>query len=125
MPALRQAYFALAAITLALVVLQFFLAGLGLFGATSGFDAHRTVGFIASVPPLLMLVAALAGGLGRPAVIFGGGIFALMMVQAGLPQASDGAPVIAALHPVLALVVFMGSLQAVQHSAGGRRVQTR
>src|SRR4051812_15551977 len=105
MPALRQVYFGLAVLTLALVALQFLLAGLGIFGATS-FDAHRPVGFIfLHATTLLMLIVALVGRMGRPAAMFGAGLLVLIVVQSSLPSLEDDAPGIAAFHPLLALVI--------------------
>jgi Family of unknown function (DUF6220) len=122
MSAFRVTYLVFAAITLLLVTLQFFLAGLGIFGATS-FSAHETVGGILHVTALLMLVTAAVGQLGRSPIIFGAGLLVLIVIQSALPGARDDAPGIAALHPLLALVIAGGSLQAVQHALAWRRAR--
>ena len=54
----------LAWVVLAGLFLQFYLAGMGLFGAAS-FEFHRTWGYLLAIPILLLLVLALAGRLGR------------------------------------------------------------
>jgi hypothetical protein len=121
MHALRSAYFGLAALTLALVVLQFFLAGLGIFGATDNFDAHEFVGFaLLHLTTILMLIVALVGRLGRSAILFGGGLLVLVVIQSFLPSARDDAPVIAALHPLVALVILGGAAQATQYARAWR-----
>lgn len=119
MTAFRVTYLAFAVLTLALVILQFFLAGLGIFGATS-FNAHETVGGVLHVTTLLMLVTAGVAQLGRSPIIFSVGLLVLIIIQSALPGARNDAPGIAALHPVLALVIFGGSLQAVQHALAWR-----
>jgi hypothetical protein len=104
----RKLFLVFAAITFLGVTLQFLLAGLALFNG-SGFDAHRGLGHGLAVPALIMLAVAWFGRLGRTPLIFGGGLFALLLVQNGLPNAPD---VIASLHPLVAIAVWMGSFQA-------------
>jgi hypothetical protein len=116
----RVTYLGFAGLTFVLVTLQFFLAGLGVFGAT-GFGAHETVGGILYVTTLLMLVTAAVGGLGRDPIVFGGVLLVLVIVQSLLPGTRDDAPGIAALHPLLAVVIWMGSYQAVMHALAWRR----
>jgi hypothetical protein len=54
---------ALAWVVLVSLLLQFYWAGMALFGATS-FEFHRTWGYLLVIPILLLLVLALAGRLG-------------------------------------------------------------
>ena len=118
---MRQAYLISALATLVLVTLQFFLAGLGMFGATS-FEAHEFTGFaLVHGATLLMLIFALAGRMGRPHWIYGLGLFLLVFVQVGLPGAAEDAPGIAAIHPLLALVIWVGAAQAVQAARAATR----
>ena len=118
---MRQAYLYVTALTLLLVTLQFLLAGIGIFGAGS-FDAHEFVGFVLlHATTFLMLVIALAGKLGRPFVLFGLGLFVLVAIQSGLPGAREDAPGVAALHPLLALVIWVGAAQAVQRARAATR----
>lgn len=81
---------------------QFFLAGLGLFGAAS-LDPHRILGNLLILVALILLLLALASGRAR-------GVTAILLlftfIQMVLVWFSDGAPVVAALHPLNSLVLL-------------------
>ena len=102
---LTTGYSALAWLALALGVLQFFLAGLGVFGASS-YSAHATVGFIFHTVAVVVFLLALAGPrTGRD--IGMGLLFAVLAtVQIYLPELRDDAPEVAAVHPLLALILL-------------------
>jgi Family of unknown function (DUF6220) len=105
-----QLYRGLTWLFLAGAVLQFFLAGLGVFGAAS-FGPHMTVGKLLWLASLILLVLAailvLSGGLSRGRVGLAALLFVLMVVQWSLVEAfSKGAPALAALHPVNGLLVL-------------------
>jgi hypothetical protein len=58
---IRVAYLVVLWLSLLAVVIQFFLAGLGIFEETS-FDAHETLGFILHIPVAgILLILALIG----------------------------------------------------------------
>jgi hypothetical protein len=82
---LTIAYHALALLIAVGVVVQVFLAGLGIFGAES-FDAHKTFGGILHIISILVFLLAIAGPRTRRTIGMGFGL--------------------AALHPVLALAVL-------------------
>ena len=91
-------------------VIQFFLAGLGVFGAAS-FGPHMTVGKLLALASLILLVLAailaLSGGLSRGRVGLAALLLVLMVVQWSLVEAfSKGAPALAALHPVNGLLIL-------------------
>lgn len=46
-------------------VVQVFLAGLGVFDDPSAFITHRDFGFMLELLPIVMLVAAIVGRMGR------------------------------------------------------------
>jgi hypothetical protein len=102
---LSIAYSGLAWLALALGVLQFFLAGLGIFGASS-FSAHEGVGYLFHTIAVVVFLLALAGPrTGRD--IGMGALFAVLAtVQIYLPELRGDAPALAALHPLLALVLL-------------------
>jgi Family of unknown function (DUF6220) len=105
-----QLYRGLTLLFVAGAVLQFFLAGLGVFGAAS-FGPHMTVGKLLALTSLILLVLAailvLSGGLSRRRVGLAALLFVLMVVQWSLVEAfSKGAPALAALHPVNGLLVL-------------------
>ena len=103
--ALSKAYSGLAWLALALGVLQFFLAGLGIFGASS-FSAHEGVGYAFHTIAVIVFLLALAGPrTGRDigmSALFG----VLATVQVYLPELRGDAPELAAVHPLLALFLL-------------------
>jgi hypothetical protein len=109
----RVILFGLAAIYLAGVVVQFFLAGLGTFGATT-FDPHRAVGLGLGLVSLIMLVLAFVGKLPRSLkaltfTLVGLNVIQLVLVQVDVEE-------IAALHVVNALAVVYVAHELVQRS---------
>ena len=84
------------------VVVQVFLAGLGIFGAES-FEAHKTFGFILHLLTILVFLLAIAGPRTKRTIGLGFGLALLVTIQISLVDARDSAPGLAALHPVLAL----------------------
>jgi hypothetical protein len=105
----------LAWVVLVGLLLQFYLVGLALFGVTS-FEFHRTLGYSLAVPIFLLLVLALAGGLGRRLVGLSALLVVLTIVQATLPSLRSSVPLVAALHPVNALALMGLSAAIVRQS---------
>jgi hypothetical protein len=102
---LSKAYSGLAWLVLALGVLQFFLAGLGIFGASS-FDAHETVGGILHLVTVLIFLLAIAGPRTGRDIGMGFALAAIATIQILLPGLRDDAPGLAALHPLVALLIL-------------------
>ena len=86
-------------------VVQFFLAGVGVFGADS-FDAHEGLGWSLHTASIVVFLLALLGPRTGRAIGLGFALPALMTIQIALVGARDDAPGLAALHPVLALFVL-------------------
>jgi hypothetical protein len=105
----------LAWVVLVGLLLQFYLVGLALFGVIS-FEFHRTLGYLLAVPIFLLLVLALAGGLGRRLVGLSALLVVLTIVQATLPSLRFSVPLVAALHPVNALALMGLSAAIVRQS---------
>ena len=103
--ALSTAYSGLGWLIVALGVLQFFLAGLGIFGAES-FDAHKSVGFAIHGITIVVFLLAIAGPRTGQDIGMGFVLAALTTLQISLPGLRDDAPWLAAFHPVLALLVL-------------------
>jgi heme A synthase len=84
-------------------VLEFFLAGVGVFGADS-YDAHRAAGSVLLVLSLVLLgLALLSRKFMLPAAVLSG----LMVLQVLLIEVGeDASPWIAALHPLNGLAIF-------------------
>ena len=87
------------------VVVQVFLAGLGIFGAES-FDAHENFGWMLHTAAIVVFLLALLGPRTGRTIGLGFGLLALMTIQIFFVGARDDTPYLAALHPVLALFVL-------------------
>jgi hypothetical protein len=109
----RVLFFGLAVIYLAGVVVQFFLAGLGTFGA-SDFDAHRVFGLILALLTLVLLVLAVVGKVPRPLIGLAVLLLGLNVLQMFLAQID--VEEIAALHVVNALAVIFVAYEIMQRS---------
>ncbi len=112
------------------VIVQFFLAGLGVFrvqdgGSSSHFDhvwgPHRTLGNVLFIVGLLVLVAAIVARLGRTRVLLSLVLPLLVFVQSIL--ANNGPSWVRAFHPVVAVIIlalagqFTGRLWREQRAA--------
>jgi hypothetical protein len=77
----RKVFVVLAWLFVLAVAIQFLLAGLGLLGGES-LEPHRQWGFVAlHLIPVLMLVAAIAGRMGRAIIGMTIGVFVLVFLQ--------------------------------------------
>jgi uncharacterized protein DUF6220 len=91
------------------VLLQAFLAGAALpqLGGNGDFETHSSVGYTAM--GILALIVLIAGGISRASRLqtWGSlGLFVLYVVQTLLPTMAGSQPMLAALHPVNAVLLF-------------------
>ena len=86
------------------LVIEFYLAGAALFGATT-FQPHRALGVGLAAAILLLLVVALIARPGRRVVGLAAALTALTIVQMLLPSLRAGLPWVAALHVVNAVAL--------------------
>ena len=116
----RTLYLYVAGLFLVGVVVEFFLAGLAVFGLQSDatdagttltdasfvsrFDPHLILGDIMFGVSLVLILVALAARLDRRAILTTVGLFALMSIQATFAFA--GAPAVRALHAALGVAIF-------------------
>jgi len=116
MSSVARAHQGLGFLFLALAVLQFFLAGIGVFGDGLGSDdytAHEVSGSLLTVIALVLVVLAAVGR--RPALPASAALLVLMILQTLLAQAIGGdAKVIAALHPLVGLLILFVAHQAAR-----------
>jgi Family of unknown function (DUF6220) len=117
MSAARIVYRYLVAVLVVDIILQFFLAGAGVFRADSGvaressaFDPHRANGTLIQVIALLVLISALAARNGRWRVALA--VFVLSIVQSFL--ATGGW--VGGLHPLGGLAI-LGLVGWMAHDA--------
>ena len=109
----RVLFFGLAVIYLAGVVVQFFLAGLGTFGATS-FDAHQAFGLVLALLTLILLVLAVVGKVPRLLILLSVALLGLNVLQMFLAQVD--VEEVAALHVVNALAIVFVAYEIAQRS---------
>jgi hypothetical protein len=98
----RVVFYGFAVVYLVGVVVQFFLAGLGVFGTTS-YDAHRALGFILGLVAVVLLVLAIGAKLPRPLSGLALLLVLLSIAQIVLIQIDIGE--VKALHIVNALAI--------------------
>ncbi len=101
----RVGYAGLATVFLACVVGQVFLAGLAIFAAAADWRAHTLFVHVFELVPLIMLILAFVGRLPASLRWQAFGLFALIFLQYFTANIRfvEGAGVVAALHPVVAL----------------------
>ena len=126
MVAARYAYLILAWVFVVGLVIQVFLIGLGLFSDPGAVELHVTFGYILHLFPLLIVIAAAVARAVRRRILQAVALAAIVFVLPLLPLLRDSVPVLAALHPVLALLAFgaaMGvAIGATRFTQAGRAV---
>jgi hypothetical protein len=103
---LSIAYSAAAWVVFLLTLVQFFLAGLGFFDPSVGFDVHETVGGILHGITILVFLLAIAGPRTGRDIGMGLALAVIATIQIALPGLRDDAPWLAAFHPLVALVIL-------------------
>jgi hypothetical protein len=102
----RWIYFGWLALTVAAIVLQFYLAGYGVFGfnGLNSFGAHFVVGDLIGLASIVGIGLAFAAREPWRTTGLNGLFFVLMVIQATL--AHTGVQVISALHVVNGVLIF-------------------
>jgi uncharacterized protein DUF6220 len=94
----------------ACLVVQVFLAGLGVFDDPKAFITHRDFGYLIGLLTLVLLIAAIAARLGRRQI----GLAVLLMILFTLQSVFVGMrtayPAAAALHPVNGFLILLVTL---------------
>jgi hypothetical protein len=98
------------------LVLQVFFIGLGLFAGRENVELHIAFGWLLHLAPLLVLLAAVLSRAGRRHWTWALGLVAVMFFVPILPILRDASPVVAALHPVLALAAFWVAVVVARQS---------
>jgi Family of unknown function (DUF6220) len=109
----RVAFYGFALIYLLGVVVQFFLAGLAVFGVRS-YDAHRGLGFVLALISLVLLALAIGAKLPRSVTALSTVLVALNAVQIVLIQIDIAE--VNALHLVNALAIAFVANMLVHRS---------
>lgn len=116
MHAIRLAFIGTAWLFLACVVVQVFLAGLGVFAGGQNFALHRDFGYLFGWLTLVLLVLAIAGRLGRRWIGLSALLLVLFAFQSVFVAFRGGMPALAALHPVNALAIFWVALYVARNA---------
>ena len=106
MDRVRLAFAITASAFLACVVLQVFLAGLGVFAGHSNFTLHRDFGYAFGWLTLILLVLAIVGRLDRWFIGASAVLLVLFALQSIFVALRTDLPGAAALHAVNALAIF-------------------
>ena len=117
----RSAHLVVAWLLVAGVVVQIFLAGLGVFRGPEAFANHRDFGFTLELLPLVLLLLGLVAGMGRRAALLAAGIFGLFILQSVFVGVRADAPEVAALHPVNGFLIGFLSIVLARDAWLGRR----
>lgn len=115
----RVARYAFAVLALAFaagIVLQVFFIGLGLFVGSENLALHREFGWILHLAPLLVVVAAALAGAGRTRILQAVALVVVVWIVPILAAVRTDLPMVAAFHPVGALVAFVLSLVVARGS---------
>jgi hypothetical protein len=84
----------------ACVVVQVFLAGLGIFDSPTQFVTHREFGYLFGWLVFVLLALAIAGRMGRRIIGLSALLIVLFILQSVFVAFRTSQPAIAALHPV-------------------------
>lgn len=103
---MRRVYAGWFGLIAAAIVLQFYLAGYGVFGFSglNGFVPHLVVGDLIGIAILIGIGLAFAARVPWRITAINGALFVLMVIQAVL--AHTGVQVISALHVVNGILIF-------------------
>ncbi|MFN2484759.1 MAG: DUF6220 domain-containing protein [Candidatus Limnocylindria bacterium] len=88
------------------LLVQVLLAGLGMFADRGAFATHVALGWILHIVPVLIVTLVALARLGRGLLWHSLALFVVQFIQPILATFRGSAPVVAAFHPPLALVVF-------------------
>jgi uncharacterized protein DUF6220 len=96
----RVAYVVAAWLFVLCVLVQLFLAGMGVFAGAQNFIAHRDFAYLFGWLALVMVIAALVGRMPRRMVLLSALLVGLMALQSVFIVFRTQQPAVASLHPV-------------------------
>jgi Family of unknown function (DUF6220) len=103
----RYLYAGLAWAFVAGVVVQVFFIGLGLFAGSENLELHVAFGWILHLVPILILALAALARAGRRQILLAAALAVTVFIVPILATVRADMPVVAALHPVGALLAFL------------------
>ncbi|HEX5200854.1 MAG TPA: DUF6220 domain-containing protein [Actinoplanes sp.] len=127
---MRRAFTALAALNLLVILTQFFLAAAGAFTTVpndESFDAHRALGYVTFLLPVLMIVFAPLAGLPRRVTGMSALVAGLVTIQVVIAKVAEGlgddggtttaGPLLFGLHGVNGLIILAVSGTILRRTA--------
>ena len=102
------------------VVVQVFLAGLGVFETSERFGTHAGWGYMLGLVPFLLMALAGFGQLGRRQVLYGVALFGMFILQSVFIAVRSDMPVVAALHPVNGFAILLVSIVMAREAWAAR-----
>jgi hypothetical protein len=99
-----------ASVLVAGLVLQVFLAGLGVFDDPTFFLTHRDTGYTLELVAFVVFLLAAIARAGRRQVGLAGLIVLLFLLQSVFVGVRDSAPMVAALHPLNGFLIVLLSI---------------
>ncbi|WP_256757437.1 DUF6220 domain-containing protein [Cohnella sp. WQ 127256] len=115
----RRIYTIIAWVFLVCIVIQIFIAGLATFSDSTNWEAHRTFVKFFALTPLIMFLLTFVGGIKGRGRWISLGLFLLIVLQFQTVQLFSSIGAIAALHPVIAMLLFWGAVTTVKKSNNG------
>jgi len=113
----RGSFFILAVIFAACIVIQVFIAGLSIFVSPVNWMNHTMfVHLFGMNLPLLLFVTALIGKIPKWAYLHTFGLLVFIFAMYFTANITDNIPWAGALHPILAMILFMQSAVMVMNS---------
>jgi Family of unknown function (DUF6220) len=100
------------------IIVQVFLAGQAIanLGGSGDFNTHISVGYTIGIIQLVALILAFPARMSRRDIGISAGILVLYIVQTLLPPLKELSPLISALHPLNAMILFTLSLWYARHA---------
>jgi len=89
------------------LLVQVFLAGMGVFSGATAFTTHRDFGYLLTLLPVVLIVTAVVGRFGRWHAIAAAVMVGQFILQSILVFQRDSVPAIAALHPVNGFLILL------------------
>lgn len=89
------------------LLVQVFLAGMGVFDTPGDFTTHRDFGYTLTLLPVILVVTSLVGGFGRMEAIAAAVMFGQFILQSVFVLQRESTPAIAALHPVNGFLILL------------------
>ena len=102
----------------AAIVVQVYFAGLMLFGQEGGTDLHVDTGYILGTAGVLFLLLPALARAGSSTIVIGLVLAVITFFQPNLALARDDSALIAALHPVNAVLIIALSMVVIRRATG-------